>query len=122
MATLAKVRAAARSCTACPLWQNATQTVFGEGSTAAHTMLVGEQPGDQEDLQGKPFVGPAEIIKPKLIVCLGATAATTLLGRSFKVTAQRGKFMQTEGAQRVLATVHPSSILRSRDADEREAA
>jgi len=179
MPTINKLRAAAQSCQACPLWQHATQTVFGEGPARAPVMLVGEQPGDQEDLAGSPFVGPAgklldraleeagvdrkvvyvtntvkhfkwtrqgkrrlhkkpsageiaacspwlqqEIatIKPKLIVCLGATAATTLLGRDFKVTVQRGKFIQGEGEQHFMATVHPSSILRARDALSREAA
>ena len=179
MDTLAKLRAAARSCTDCPLWEHATQTVFGEGSQRAKVMLVGEQPGDQEDLQGKPFVGPAgqlldraleeagidrgavyvtnavkhfkwapqgkrrlhkkpsareiaacyqwlqreiESLQPDLIVCLGATAATTLLGRDFKVSTQRGKFISREGSQRILATVHPSAILRSRDSQERAAA
>lgn len=179
MDTLEELRAAARSCRDCPLWERGTQTVFGEGPAKAEVMLVGEQPGDQEDLQGRPFVGPAgrlldraleeagldrdkvyvtnavkhfkwapqgkrrlhkkpstreiaacyqwlereiETIAPKLIVCLGATAATTLLGRDFKVTTQRGKLIQRTGAQTVLATIHPSAVLRSRGAEEREAA
>lgn len=161
------------------MWQHATQTVFGVGPADAEIMLVGEQPGDQEDLQGKPFVGPAgqlldralaevgidrdrvyvtnavkhfkwvrqgkrrlhkrpaaseiaacnqwlqqeiETLQPKLIVCLGATAATTLLGARFKVTQQRGKLIQGTGERRVLATVHPSSILRARDSCSRESA
>lgn len=179
MSTLGQLRAAAAQCTACPLWEHATQTVFGEGRANAKVMLVGEQPGDQEDLQGKPFVGPAgqlldraleeagidrkdvyvtnavkhfkwvpqgkrrlhkkptsreiaacyqwlqreiESVEPKLIVCLGATAATALLGRDFKVSRQRGKVIKREGSQPIMATVHPSSILRARGSDERAAA
>jgi uracil-DNA glycosylase len=162
----------ARDCRNCPLWRNATQTVFGAGGPSAKIMLIGEQPGDQEDLQGKPFVGPAgrlldwslaeagidrqkvyvtnvvkhfkwepggkrrihkkpnaaeiaacrpwleaEIvaIKPAVIVCLGATAAQSLLGRSFRVTEHRGKFFESPLAPHVTATVHPSSILRAPD-------
>jgi uracil-DNA glycosylase len=170
--TLAGVRAAARDCTACDLYKHATQTVFGEGAAHAKLMLVGEQPGDVEDLSGHPFVGPAgklldralaeagidraqvyvtnvvkhfkweprgkrrihkkpnagemaacrpwldteiAVVKPRAIVCLGATAAQTLLGRGFKVTAHRGKFITSALAPLVLATVHPSSLLRAPD-------
>jgi DNA polymerase len=168
--TLASLRAAAATCTACPLYENATQTVFGEGPAHAVVMLVGEQPGDQEDLAGHPFVGPAgklldrcleaagvdrgrayvtntvkhfkwtprgkrrlhgkpnsreirackpwveaEIaqVKPKVLVCLGATAAQALLGADFRVTRDRGRFMQSALAPYVLATVHPSALLRA---------
>jgi uracil-DNA glycosylase len=166
----------AQNCRNCDLWRNATQTVFGEGSPHAPIMLVGEQPGDQEDLQGKPFVGPAgkllqatlkeagvdpkqvyltnvvkhfkweqrgkrrihkkpstseiaacrpwldaEIaaLKPKVIVCLGATAAQALLGRSFRVTEHRGELLESSLAPYVTATVHPSSILRAPDEKSR---
>ena len=166
----------AKDCKNCDLWRNATQTVFGEGGSHAQIMLVGEQPGDQEDLQGKPFVGPAgklldaslaeagidrkkvyvtnavkhfkweprgkrrihkkpnareiaacrawldvEIaaLKPKIIVCLGATAAQALLGSNFRVTESRGEFVDSELAPYVMATVHPSSILRAPDENTR---
>jgi uracil-DNA glycosylase len=175
--TLTAVRAAAESCRACDLWKRATQTVFGEGGPRATLMLVGEQPGDAEDLSGHPFVGPAgqlldralatagidqgaiyvtnvvkhfsweprgkrrihkkprisemqacrpwldaeiALVKPRGIICLGATAAQTLLGRDFKVTAHRGEFVASLLAARVLATVHPSAILRQTDAQVRE--
>jgi uracil-DNA glycosylase family protein len=175
---LEEVRLAAAECRACDLWKTGTQTVFGEGTEHAELMLVGEQPGDKEDLAGRPFVGPAgrildqaleaagidrgrvyvtnavkhfkweprgkrrlhkrpdageiaacrpwldheiELVRPKVVVCLGATAAQALLGRSFKVTKQRGElFTQPEGHV-VTATVHPSSILRAQDAAAREA-
>ena len=174
--TLAGVRAAARDCTACDLYKHATQTVFGEGGAHAKLMLVGEQPGDVEDLSGHPFVGPAgklldralaeagidraqvyvtnvvkhfkweprgkrrihkkpnagevaacrpwidteiALVKPHAIVCLGATAAQTLLGRGFKVTAHRGEFIKSPLAPLVLATVHPSSLLRAPDEETR---
>lgn len=170
--TLTKLRSAAAGCRACPLWRLGTQTVFGAGRTTATVVFVGEQPGNEEDLTGKPFVGPAgklldralaeagidrsrayvtnavkhfkweprgkrrihkkpnsseinacrpwleaelKVIKPSVIVCLGATAAQALLGRQFKVTRERGKFFETELASRVMATVHPSSILRAPD-------
>jgi uracil-DNA glycosylase len=166
----------ARDCKNCPLWKNATQTVFGEGGSKARIMFVGEQPGNDEDLSGKPFVGPAgrlldaslveagidrkkvyvtnvvkhfkweprgkrrmhkkpssseiaacrpwldaEIasIKPAVIVCLGATAAQALLGKTFRVTARRGEFIESPLAPRVMATVHPSSILRAPDKESR---
>ena len=175
---LAALREAAAGCRACPLWENATQTVFGEGSAKADVMFVGEQPGDQEDKAGKPFVGPAgnlfdraleeagiergsayvtnavkhfkwqprgkrrihqkpswseltacrpwleaelEAVAPRALVLLGATAAQSLLGRQFRVTRQRGELLQSELAEIVVATVHPSSILRAQDGDrERE--
>jgi uracil-DNA glycosylase family protein len=163
---------ASRNCKACDLWRNATQTVFGEGSPHAKIMMIGEQPGNQEDLEGKPFVGPAgkllgealiaagidrkqvyitnavkhfkweprgkrrihkkpsaseidacrpwleaEIaaLQPQIIVLLGATAAQSLLGRDFRVTQHRGEFLDSDLAPRVIATVHPSSILRAPD-------
>jgi uracil-DNA glycosylase family protein len=174
--TLDKVRAAAKECQACDLWRLGTQTVFGEGRPRAHLMLVGEQPGDAEDLAGHPFVGPAgkllnrglqdagidradvyvtnvvkhfkweprgkrrihkkpsareiaacrpwldteiALVKPRAIVCLGATAAQSLLGRHFKVTAGRGAFVKSPLAPLVMATVHPSSILRAPDDETR---
>jgi uracil-DNA glycosylase family protein len=174
--TPASVRAAARHCTACDLYKRATQTVFGEGASRAGLMLVGEQPGDAEDLSGHPFVGPAgklldrvladaginraqvyitnvvkhfkweprgkrrihkkpnageiaacrpwldteiALIKPRVIVCLGATAAQTLLGKQFRLTAHRGEFTDSPLAPFVLATVHPSSLLRAPDEDTR---
>jgi DNA polymerase len=174
--TIAKARAAAKECRACDLYRRGTQTVFGEGSPKAALMLVGEQPGDVEDLSGRPFVGPAgklldraleqagidraavyvtnvvkhfkweprgkrrihkkpnaaetaacrpwldteiALVKPRAIVCLGATAAQALLGRTFKVTAQRGEFVPSPLAPLVLATVHPSSLLRAPDPETR---
>ncbi|MCU1451503.1 MAG: phage polymerase-related protein [Acidimicrobiales bacterium] len=173
---LESLRRAAAGCKACDLWEKGTQTVFGEGSRKAEIMLVGEQPGDQEDLQGKPFVGPAgrvldealeaagidrskvyvtnvvkhfkwkpqgkrrihqkpnaeevaacrpwleaelEAVRPRMLICLGATAAQALLGRSFRVTQQRGTLVDSPLAPMVTATVHPSSILRSRDDEAR---
>jgi uracil-DNA glycosylase family protein len=177
--TLPALRAAAAECRACPLYKLGTQTVFGVGGGRARVVLVGEQPGHEEDLAGRPFVGPAGrlldraledagidrretyvtntvkhfkwtpkgkrrlhqrpnageieacrpwldaellLIKPEVLVCLGSTAAQALLGRSFRVTQQRGKVRSSELAARVVATVHPSSILRSRTSQEREAA
>ncbi|MGB2875931.1 MAG: UdgX family uracil-DNA binding protein [Gaiellaceae bacterium] len=171
--TLPKLKEAAAGCTACPLHETGTQTVFGEGSPEAEVVFVGEQPGDQEDLQGKPFVGPAgklldkaleeagiersqvyvtnvvkhfkwqargkrrihqkpnwseiaacrpwleaelEVIEPRVLVCLGATAAQALLGRDFRVSRQRGQPVESDLAEHVLATVHPSSILRADEA------
>jgi uracil-DNA glycosylase len=176
--SLPALRAAARGCKACDLWRTATQTVFGEGAAPAGVMLVGEQPGDQEDLQGRPFVGPAgrlldraleaagidrtrvyvtnvvkhfkweprgkrrihakpnaaeiaacrpwleseiAVVKPRIVVCLGATAAQALLGKSFKVTRQRGEFVPTDFGALATATVHPSSILRAPDETTRHA-
>lgn len=174
--TLAKVRETAKACRACDLWKLGTQTVFGEGSSQAPIMFVGEQPGNEEDLAGHPFVGPAGrlldraladagidratvyvtnvvkhfkweprgkrrlhkkpnaheiaacrpwldtevmLVKPRIIVCLGATAAQELLGRQFRVTAHRGEFVPSPLAPLVLATVHPSSILRAPDDEAR---
>jgi DNA polymerase len=175
--SLEALRRAAAGCRACDLWRNATQTVFGEGPTPAPLLLVGEQPGDQEDLAGRPFVGPAGrvldsalaesgidreqvfvtnvvkhftwrpsgkrrlherpnpaevracrpwleeelgLVQPRLTVLLGATAAQSILGASFRVTVDHGRVLDAPlpGAPRVLATLHPSAILRSRtDAD-----
>jgi uracil-DNA glycosylase len=170
--TLPSLRDAARGCRACDLWRTGTQTVFGEGARRAAVMLIGEQPGDREDLQGRPFVGPAgrlldqaleeagidrarvyvtnvvkhfkwvsrgkrrihakpsaaeiaacrpwldseiAVVKPRVLVCLGATAAQALLGKAFKVTRQRGEFVPTALGPLAMATVHPSSILRAPD-------
>jgi uracil-DNA glycosylase len=174
------VRQAASHCKACDLWKLGTQTVFGEGPSTAKVMLVGEQPGDREDTEGKPFVGPAgnllnkaleeagidrkivyvtnavkhfkwtpdprgkrrihkkpryseiqacrpwleaeiALVRPKVLVCLGATAAQALLGKEFSVTRQRALWVQSELAPYVMATVHPSSILRAQDSESREA-
>jgi len=176
--TLPRLRKAAAGCRGCHLWERGTQTVFGEGARDAGVMLVGEQPGDQEDLAGKPFVGPAgrildqaleeagidrrhayvtnvvkhfkwqprgkrrihqkpswsemvacqpwleaelEVVEPDVVVCLGATAAQALIGRDFRVSRQRGELVDSPLARYVLATVHPSSILRQRDEAAREA-
>jgi len=177
-ATLSKLRQIAKAGQACPLWKRGTQTVFGESARKAEVMFIGEQPGNDEDLQGRPFVGPAgklldhaleeagidrakvyvtnvvkhfkweprgkrrihqkpsarevaacrpwldaEIgtVKPKVIVCLGATAAQALLGAQFRVSRQRGEFVESTLAPRVAATVHPSSILRAPDEETRRA-
>jgi uracil-DNA glycosylase len=177
-ADLDELRLEAKGCKACDLWKTGTQTVFGEGARDAEVMMVGEQPGDREDIEGRPFVGPAgrlldtaleragidrdrvyitnvvkhfkwqprgkrrihqkpnleEItacrpwlegelaaVKPRVLVCLGATAAQALLGRQFRVSRQRGEFVDSPLAERVTATVHPSSILRG-DPEDREAA
>ena len=168
------LREAAQSCRGCDLWQNATQAVIGEGPESADAMFVGEQPGDQEDKEGQPFVGPAgrmfdkalaevgidrsrvyvtntvkhfkwqqrgkrrlhqkpnwtemtacrpwldaelELVHPRVLVCLGATAAQALLGRQFRVTKQRGVPVDSSLAEVVLATIHPSAILRAQDRD-----
>jgi DNA polymerase len=178
-ASLAELRKAAAGCRACDLWKNATQTVFGEGAEGARMMLVGEQPGDREDIEGKPFVGPAgrlldraleeagvdrnrvyvtnavkhfrwtkrgkrrlhekpnaqqvracrpwleaeiAVIKPHIVVLLGATAAQSVMGSSFRVSRQRGEVMPSPLGVPVLATVHPSSILRATDDASRHAA
>ena len=175
--TLAALREAAASCRACDLYKTGTQTVFGEGAEHAEVMFVGEQPGDREDIEGKPFVGPAgrvldealreagidrsrvyitnavkhfkwkpqgkrrlhqkpnaaeinacrpwldaEIaaVKPHLLVLLGATAAQALLGGDFRVSLQRGQLIERPGLPPVMATVHPSSILRAPDDESRE--
>jgi len=173
----AALREAARRCTACPLYARATQTVFGEGPVPARLMLVGETPGDQEDRQGRPFVGPAgklldrclkdagidrgeayvtnvvkhfkwtergkrrlhgkpsageiractpwyeaetTLVKPHVLVLLGATAAQATLGAQFRVSRQRGEFVPSNLAPFVLATVHPSSLLRGEPATRDE--
>jgi len=175
---LAALREAAAGCRGCHLWENATQTVFGEGRLEAEVMLVGEQPGDQEDKAGEPFVGPAgrmldraleeagidrsltyitnavkhfkwvprgkrrihakptwselaacrpwleaelAVVAPRVLVCLGATAAQGLLGKEFRVTKSRGQWVESDLAEHVTATIHPSAILRQRDDDAREA-
>src|SRR5213595_30515 len=175
-ASLGALREAARHCTACHLYNRATQTVFGEGTKGATMMLVGEQPGDYEDVSGKPFVGPAgkimdqaleeagidrtkvyvtnavkhfkweprgkrrihkkpnsreiaacrpwleaelRLVKPTLLVCLGATAAQAIFGPSFRVTRERGKVLSSKFAPKILATVHPSSLLRQPDEESR---
>ena len=172
ISSLRAVAAAATRCRACDLWKTGTQTVFGQGPRDARLMFIGEQPGDAEDKQGEPFVGPAgrlldealeaagidrtsvyvtnavkhfkwrpkgkrrihekpdrteiracqhwlelelRLVKPDLVVALGATAAQALLGPSFRVTAERGKLRSSPLAPRVVATVHPSSILRAPD-------
>jgi DNA polymerase len=174
--TLSSLREAATGCRGCHLWERATQTVFGEGSARAAVMLVGEQPGDQEDKAGRPFVGPAgrlldqaleeagidrslayvtnavkhfkwepkgkrrihakptwtelaacrpwldaelQVVSPTALVLLGATAAQALLGKQFRVTKQRGEFVESDLAPYVLATIHPSAILRQRDEESR---
>src|SRR3954469_6628234 len=174
--TLKTAREASKGCRGCDLWKIGTQTVFGEGPRGATLMLIGEQPGDAEDLSGHPFVGPAgklldraladagidraavyvtnavkhfkweprgkrrihakpnageisacrpwleteiALVKPHALVCLGATAAQALLGKSFKVSKQRGEFIESSLAPLVMATVHPSSILRAQDDESR---
>lgn len=173
---MSELKQAAAGCRACPLWARGTQTVFGEGSSSARVVMIGEQPGDKEDRQGRPFVGPAgwlldralaeadvprdevyvtnavkhfkweprgkrrihkkpnsseigackpwldaelDLIKPDVIVCLGATAAQAILGRSFRVSVSRGQLLPGPDGSRVLATVHPSSILRAPDEETR---
>jgi uracil-DNA glycosylase len=174
--SLAKLREAAAGCRACHLWELGTQTVFGEGSPDAQVMFVGEQPGDQEDKEGRPFVGPAgkmldraleeagidrslayvtnavkhfkweargkrrihakpnwtelaacrpwldaelAVVSPRVLVCLGATAAQSLLGKQFRVTQHRGEWVESDLAEHVTATIHPSAILRQRDDESR---
>ena len=176
--SLKAFREAAADCKACDLWERGTQTVFGEGARQAKIVFVGEQPGNEEDLTGKPFVGPAgrllnhalneagidraqtyvtnvvkhfkweprgkrrihkkpngreiaacrpwleaeiNLVKPKVIVCLGATAAQALLGPQFRVSKQRGQFIESTLAPYIMATVHPSSILRAPDDETRQA-
>jgi DNA polymerase len=177
--SLKELREEARTCQDCPLWANATQTVFGAGDPHARVMLVGEQPGDEEDKKGLPFVGPAgrlldraleaagvnrehiyvtnavkhfkwqlrgkrrlhktpaqreidachqwleaeiQTVKPHLIVALGATAAKAVIGRDFKVSIQRGQFVESPHAPYVFATFHPSALLRLKEEEEKEAA
>jgi uracil-DNA glycosylase len=177
-AGLEPARLVAATCTACDLYVRATQTVFGEGRPGASLMLVGEQPGDREDLAGRPFVGPAgamldraladagvererafvtnvvkhfkwrpsgkrrlherpnqaeiracrpwldlerEIVRPDLLVALGATSAQALIGRDFRITEQRGRVLPApDGGPPILATFHPSAILRARTPEDRE--
>lgn len=164
------LREAAAACRACPLHESGTQTVFGEGLRRSRLVLVGEQPGDKEDREGRPFVGPAgrlldraldeagiarddayvtnvvkhfkwvpkgkrrlhqkpnakeigaclpwleaelDLIRPRVLVCLGATAAKAVLGNDFRVSRQRGQLVESKWAERVTATVHPSSVLRA---------
>ena len=175
--SLSALREAAAGCQACDLYKTATQTVFGDGAEHAEIMFVGEQPGDREDIEGKPFVGPAgrvldealneagidrsrvyvtnvvkhfkwkpqgkrrlhqkpnaaeinacrpwfdadsAVVKPRVLVLLGATAAQALLGRDFRVSLERGKFIERLGLPLTMATVHPSSILRAPDDEIRE--
>jgi DNA polymerase len=177
--TLPLLRVAAQSCRGCDLYANASQAVFGEGPKTARVVLIGEQPGNEEDLQGHPFVGPAggildraladasldrsgayvtnvvkhfrfeergkrrlhkkpsmaeiracqpwfeaemEVLKPKVIVCLGATAAQALLGNKFRLMQERGVPIKHQRAEYVLATIHPSAILRTPDASARREA
>jgi uracil-DNA glycosylase family protein len=177
--TLKQLREEARGCQNCTLWANATQTVFGAGDPHARVMLVGEQPGDEEDKKGLPFVGPAgrlldkalaeagvdrehlyvtnavkhfkwqlrgkrrlhktpaqreidachqwlegEIaaVKPHVIVCLGSTAAKAVISKNFKVSVERGRFVESPLAPYVFATLHPSALLRVQEDEEREAA
>jgi uracil-DNA glycosylase len=174
--TLPRLRESAAGCKGCDLWKRGTQTVFGEGSSHARVVMVGEQPGDKEDLQGRPFVGPAgavldkaleaagidrddvyvtnivkhfkweprgkrrihkkpnaleisacrpwldaelEVTRPDVVVLLGASAAQGLLGSSFRVSRQRGEWVPSSIAPWVMATVHPSSILRAPDDESR---
>jgi uracil-DNA glycosylase len=177
--TLKRLREEAMRCQDCPLWANATQTVFGSGDAHARVMLVGEQPGDEEDKKGLPFVGPAgrlldralesagvvrkhlyvtnavkhfkwqlrgkrrlhktpaqreidachqwlereiALVRPHVIVALGATAARSVIDRNFKVSLMRGRFVESRHAPFVFATFHPSALLRLRDEKEKEAA
>jgi uracil-DNA glycosylase len=177
--TLPRLRSAAQRCRACELWEGATQAVVGEGPTPADAMLVGEQPGDREDLEGTPFVGPAgrmldrgladagidparvyvtnvvkhfryrrrgkrrihqkpdaahvaacrpwldaelALVRPRVLVCLGAVAAQSLVGRDVRVTRDHGRPLESDLARFVLVTVHPSSLLRAPDEQARRAA
>ncbi|HJU06292.1 MAG TPA: UdgX family uracil-DNA binding protein [Nitrospiraceae bacterium] len=175
--SLSNLQDAAASCTGCDLYQRATQTVFGEGPQTADIIFVGEQPGDQEDVQGHPFVGPAgrmldkaleevgitrrqtyvtnavkhfkwepqgkrrkhkrpsaaemaacrpwlaaevDLIRPKILVCLGATAAQSVLGRTVRIGEERGKFYKTDLAPEIFITIHPSSLLRHPTREQQE--
>ena len=110
-AGLAELGAAAARCTGCDLYRHATQTVFGRGPADARIVLVGEQPGDQEDLKGAPFVGPAG----EVLVCLGATAARAIFGPDFRLLRDRGRFSPTRWTEKTIATLHPSAVLRGED-------
>ena len=105
------LRKEAADCRACPLWKDATQTVFGEGPQHAQVMLVGEQPGDKEDLAGKPFVGP--------VAAMGATAAQSVFGKITPINKTRGRLIDLDDGIKALVTVHPSYLLRLPDADAR---
>ena len=175
---LPALREAVQGCRGCDLYRNATQAVFGEGARRAEVLFVGEQPGDKEDIAGRPFVGPAgqlfdkaleeagidrtqtyvtnavkhfkwkargkrrihqkpnwsevtacrpwleaelEVVGPRVVVCLGATSAQSLLGRDFRVTQHRGELFESDIAEHVTATIHPSSILRQQDEGSRHA-
>ncbi len=177
--TVPTLQQASRTCKACDLWRNATQTVFGEGPSPARVMFVGEQPGDSEDRAGHPFIGPAGrlldevllevgidrsevyvtnvvkhfkweaaqrgkrrihkkprqseieacrpwldaelgVVRPEVLVCLGASAAQALLGKDFRVTRDRGNLIKSDLAPYVMATAHPASILRAHDSEARE--
>jgi DNA polymerase len=177
--SLRALRAAAHACRGCDLYKTATQVVFGAGPRGARVVFVGEQPGDQEDLQGEPFVGPAgalldqamaeagiprgevyvtnavkhfkweprgkrrihkrprvseikacrpwleaelRAVKPEVVVCLGATAAQSVLGPQFKLMQHRGHLLSSSLSERVVATIHPSAVLRAPDSDARRAA
>jgi uracil-DNA glycosylase family protein len=174
--TLPALAKAAASCEGCPLFANATQTVFGEGPADARIIMVGEQPGDKEDLEGRPFVGPAgalldralveagidrdtvyvtnavkhfkwtprgkrrlhakptaremaacrpwleaelDVIEPEVLVCLGATAAQSLLGRQFRISKQHGRWVESDWASATIAMYHPSALLRAPDDESR---
>jgi uracil-DNA glycosylase len=171
------LREASKTCMGCDLYKLGTQTVFGEGKTSSQVMFVGEQPGDEEDKLGRPFVGPAgslfdkaleeagldrdktyvtnvvkhfkwtprgkrrihekpnaaeiracgpwlsaeiKVVKPRILVCLGATAAQALLGKDFRVTRMRGQWIESDLSERMMATLHPSAILRAPDPEIRE--
>ena len=175
--TLEALRDAAHSCKGCDLYKNATQTVFGEGPQKASVVFVGEQPGDQEDRQGHPFVGPAgrlldkalveariprgevyvtnavkhfkwiwrgkrrlhqkpairqvtackpwleaefEALRPKIVICMGATAAQAVLGKTVLITKERGKFIDLQAGLVIFITIHPSAIYRHREKDEQD--
>src|SRR5881397_1302301 len=126
--TLRQLREEARACQACPLWANATQTVFGAGDPHARVMLVGEQPGDEEDKKGLPFVGPAGRLLDKALTEAGvdrehlyvATAARAVISKDFKVSLERGKFVESPLAPYVFATLHPSALLRAQEDEDRE--
>jgi len=118
--TLASLRKAAATCKACDLWKRGTQTVFGEGKTNGRVMFVGEQPGDREDIVGRPWLdAEIAVVKPNVLVCLEATAAQTLLGKDFRISTHRGELIDSPLAPFVTATVHPSSILRAQDKESR---
>ena len=124
---LSHLREDAASCRRCPLWRNATQTVFGEGPASARMMLVGEQPGDREDLAGRPFIGPAgqildqeiALLRPRLTVALGATAPGALMRRTVTIGRVRGQAIESESGH-LWITVHPSYLLRLPDEASRQ--